>query len=142
MLEGCASGTLGKDAEFRTTKNGNPMLVFSIAANVGQDATQWVSILAFGSLADEWNDNLSKGSKVYVEGQLRLETFKGRDGEERQSLKILADLIRPMGARHRAETRKANRKRSDGPGAAPTPGNGHDGPPAAGHADLNDALPW
>ena len=67
-------GNVGQDPELRYTPDGNPVANFSIAVNrrrrVGdeyKDETEWFNIVCFSRTAENVNQYLTKGQKVYVE---------------------------------------------------------------------------
>jgi single-strand DNA-binding protein len=51
-------------------------------------------------LAEIADQYLSKGSKVYIEGRVRLNTYTGNDGQERSSMEVTASemmMLTPRG---------------------------------------------
>ncbi len=91
-------GYLGKDPEVRSFQNGGSVVTFSVAtseswkdANSGErrERTEWhyVSIKSdgLGKLAETY---LSKGSRVYLEGQLRTRRWKSQSGEDHSTTEI------------------------------------------------------
>jgi len=56
---------------------------------------------------------LKKGSQVYVEGQLRTRKWQDKDGQDRYSTEIRADVMRcSAGAKAAARTRDARARRT------------------------------
>jgi single-stranded DNA-binding protein len=53
------------------------------------DAVQWVSVAVFGKAA-ETAGNLKKADRVYVEGSIKLDKWRGPDGAERHNLNVAA----------------------------------------------------
>ena len=51
--------------------------------------------MCFGSLAENVAESCRKGSRVVVAGKLEDETWTGRDGQERTTVKVVADAIGP-----------------------------------------------
>ena len=88
-IEAALFGTLGKDAEARTSKNGKPYLRLNIAVSEG-DATTWVSAMVFDERAIAVADALVKGARVYLEGRLSLNEWTTSDGVTRTGLSILS----------------------------------------------------
>lgn len=94
FLKGIAVGNLGSDIEIKYSAQGNAYCNFSIATSEGvknkegnfENLTTWIKCLVFGKLAENCGKNLSKGSKVYIEGRLREEKWTDRDGNEKSSL--------------------------------------------------------
>ena len=82
-------GNLGSDPEMRYTPNGNPVTSFTVATNrryktaegEDRDETEWFRVSAWNRLAENCNQFLQRGSKVYVEGRLTSRTYVGNDGE-------------------------------------------------------------
>jgi single-stranded DNA-binding protein len=59
-----------------------PYLRANIRVGDGE-AAQWVGVLAFDEQAIAAADKFVKGARVYVEGRLTLDKWKGQDGAER-----------------------------------------------------------
>jgi single-stranded DNA-binding protein len=71
-------GTLGCDAEAKTSKAGKPYLRLNIRVGDG-DALQWVNCTSFDPDALAAAERLVKGAKVYVEGRLTLDEWTSND---------------------------------------------------------------
>jgi single-stranded DNA-binding protein len=81
-------GFLASDAEQRTSQAGKPWVRMRVG--VGKDdAMQWVSVAVFGKAA-ETATTLKKADRVYVEGTIKLDTWRGNDGIERHGLSVAA----------------------------------------------------
>jgi single-stranded DNA-binding protein len=81
-------GFLAADADARTSKAGKPWV--RLRVGVGRDDDlQWVSVSVFGKAADT-AATLKKGDKVYCEGSIKLDTWRGNDGVERHTLAVAA----------------------------------------------------
>ena len=94
------SGNLGANPELRHSKKGTPVCNLSLAANErdkvdGQwvDHTEWHNIVVFGRQGEVCAQNLSKGSRVLVEGKIRKRSYTDKSGVERKSLEIIADRV-------------------------------------------------
>ena len=100
-------GNLGKNPEMRYTPTGVPVTTFSVASTFKRtsdsgekvEETTWFNVSAFNTLAEAANTYLSKGSKVYVEGRLKLRTYDRRDGTPGASLDVAASHIEFLSAR-------------------------------------------
>jgi single-strand DNA-binding protein len=97
-------GNLGSDPEQRFLQNGGAVCNFSIATTEyylkggeQKERTEWHRIVFFGRLAEIAEEYLSKGSNVYVEGSLRTETWEDRDGNKRQTTKIIGSKLIMLG---------------------------------------------
>ena len=89
-------GVLGKDPELRTSKTGNAFATMNVAVTVGKaddgkDISQWVRVACFGETAETIAAKARKGDRVYVEGQLTLNTWADKTtGEIKTSLNVAA----------------------------------------------------
>ena len=76
-------GFVGNDAKLKTTKNGTPVAVLSVATKAswknskgGYDSrTEWHRCTLWGKLA-EFAGKLEKGAHVQIEGELRYREYK------------------------------------------------------------------
>jgi single-strand DNA-binding protein len=92
-------GNLGRDPEMKYTDSGKAVVRFSIATNEsykGQDgnlvkATEWHNIVAWGKLAELFNQFLKKGKKIYVEGKIRTRSWDDKEGIKHYMTEIIAD---------------------------------------------------
>lgn len=97
------TGHLGGDAERRAIPSGTTVLSFSVACKVGhgeRESTVWFRCQIWGKRAEgRLQEFLTKGSRVYVSGELRTSTWQSRDGGERTSLDVNVDRLDLLGAR-------------------------------------------
>lgn len=95
-------GNLGNEPEMRFTPSGRPVTSFRVATNwryttpdgERREETEWFSVVAWGRLAEQCNQFLTKGRLVYVEGRLRLRMWDGQDGQRRARNEIVADRVK------------------------------------------------
>ena len=81
-------GFLAADADARTSKAGKAWT--RLRVGVGRDdEVQWVQVACFGKAA-ETAATLKKGDRVYCEGSIKLDTWRGNDGVERHTLAVAA----------------------------------------------------
>lgn len=92
-------GNLGSKPELKYTKTGLTFVSFSVATteNYTKDGqklsnTEWHNIDAWGRLAETAAAYLNKGSKVFVQGKLKTETYE-KMGEKRYITKIVANRV-------------------------------------------------
>ena len=104
-------GNVGQDPELRYTPDGNPVANFSIAVNrrrkVGdefKDETEWFNIVCFSRTAENVNQYLSKGQKVYVEGRFQSSEYVGQDGNQRKSFEVIANDVTFHSTKSEAES--------------------------------------
>ncbi len=94
-------GNLGRDPEMRYTPNGNPVTSFRLATGrtyttsdgERKQDTEWFTVVAWNQLAEQCNQYLAKGRRVYVEGRLKSNTWTGQDGQSRFSNEIIANRV-------------------------------------------------
>ena len=76
-------GNLGRDPEVKYTQQGTAIAQFSVAtterwndkAGKLQEHTEWFAVKTFGRRAEIVGENLHKGSRVYLEGPKRTESW-------------------------------------------------------------------
>jgi single-strand DNA-binding protein len=72
-------GNVTKDAVLRRTQNGDAVLGFSVARTDRRtDKTTYVDCSLWGKRADALSPYVTKGTKVYVEGELGTREYEGR----------------------------------------------------------------
>ena len=94
-------GNVGSEPEMRSTPNGNPVTSFSVATNrryttadgERKEETEWFTVVAWGRLAEQCNQFLTKGQRVYTEGRLHTRTWEGQDGQKHQRSEIVANRV-------------------------------------------------
>ncbi len=75
-------GNVGQPPETKTLRNGTLLTMASVATNERfkqgdewKDRTEWHSVLFYGKLAEIARDYLHKGSKAYIEGRIRTDSW-------------------------------------------------------------------
>jgi single-strand DNA-binding protein len=104
-------GNLGRDAELRFTGGGAAVSKFSVATTEsfkGRDGekkeeTEWHRISYWGKNAETLSQYLLKGKQVYIEGRLRTEKWKDKEGNDRTSVEVKADRVVLLGGGPRRE---------------------------------------
>ena len=95
------TGRIGSDAELKYLPTGNALATFSVAADDAKkaegDQAEWVRVTVWGEAAEELAPRLVKGTRVYVEGRMKLEQWQAKDGAQRSTLKLSAWTCTPMG---------------------------------------------
>lgn len=99
-------GNLCNDPEKRSTADGTPVASFTVAVNrrdrgaqAGQDA-DFFRVTAWRKLAENCVAYLRKGRKVAVTGEVRLNTYDGRDGKTHATMEVNAqdvEFLTPKG---------------------------------------------
>ena len=94
-------GNLGRDPEIRFTQAGKKIANFSIATSESwrdrqsgerRERTEWHRIVVFSEgLADVVEKYVKKGSKLYIEGQLRTRKWQGQDGRDNYTTEVVLE---------------------------------------------------
>lgn len=101
-------GNLGNDPEMRQMPNGGSVANVSVATSekwkdkqtgAQQERTEWHRIVFFNRLAEVVGQYLTKGSKVYVEGQLRTRKWQDKEGQDRYTTEIVAGQMQMLDSR-------------------------------------------
>lgn len=90
-------GNLTRDPELRQTPQGQSVTSFSLALNRSykdgsgewQEATDYVDITVWGTLAEQVHERLQKGSKALCSGRLQSRSWE-QDGVKKNKLEVLA----------------------------------------------------
>ena len=94
-------GFVGKEPEVRHTQAGQKVASFTMATNEywrGPDGkanskTEWHKIVAWGKLASSVENNVAKGSYLYIEGKMQTRQWENREGKKQYTTEILAREI-------------------------------------------------
>lgn len=98
------AGTLGRDAELKTTNSGDSILNFSVADSVNRDKTIWWNCQLWGKRATSLADYMKKGQSVTVSGPVSENEWTDKDGVIRKTLQIrVSDVALQGGRRGEAE---------------------------------------
>ena len=97
-------GRLGRNPEGRYTPSGTSTARFSIATdeswidsdNNKQEHTEWHDVEAWGKTADFVTQYLKKGQLVCVEGKIRTQSWKDKDGNPRKKTEIVCQNVTPL----------------------------------------------
>lgn len=99
-------GNVTRDIQLRYTPAGTPVTEVGMAVNdrrKGQngewiDETTFVDVTFWGRTAEVAAEYLSKGSPVFVEGRLKLDTWE-KDGQKNYKLRVVCDRMQLLGGR-------------------------------------------
>jgi single-strand DNA-binding protein len=93
-------GNLGRDPEARYAQSGMTICKLSVAVtekvkdgDAWKDETEWFRVTVFGKTAENAAQYLQKGRQVYVEGRLKTEKYKDKDGVEKVSVEVIASNV-------------------------------------------------
>jgi single-strand DNA-binding protein len=135
-------GNLGQDPETRTFPNGGQVCNLRIATSETwkdkasgerKERTEWHTVAIFAEpLAKIAAQYLSKGSKVYIEGQLETRKWKDQSGADRYSTEV---VLRP----YRSELVLLDGKKDEG---GKFPGPNDNVPMPHGLGSIDDEIPF
>jgi single-strand DNA-binding protein len=119
-------GNLGRDAELRFTGTGTPVAKFSVATTEtykGRDGekkeeTEWHRINLWGKSAETLAQYLIKGKQVYVEGRLKTQKWKDKEGNDRTTVEVTADRVTLLGGGPRRDAAEREEAAGDDTRAA------------------------
>ena len=72
------AGNIGKDAEVRSTPNGDRVAGWSVAVNEGKDRTTWFSCSLWGDRAEKLAPFIRKGDRIAVSGSVSARAHDGK----------------------------------------------------------------
>lgn len=135
-------GNIGRDPEIRSMQNGGKVCNLSIATserwkdkNSGeqQERTEWHRVVIFDDrLVDVCERFLSKGRKVYLEGELQTRKWTDQQGQEKYATEIVL-------RKFRGQLVILDSKQTDSDTRQIDTGDDWQGPPAG---DLDDEIPF
>lgn len=104
------TGRFSRDPESKYTSTGTAMLTLSVAVHENarqtmdraDTETTWVCCVVWEERAGELDQVLTKDSRIYVEGRLKLDRRVAHDGQQRAGLSVSAWVVQPMGVGRRA----------------------------------------
>ena len=140
---------LGRDAEIRTTSQGESVATLALAFSYGRKGsdgnrpTQWVDAALWGKRAEALAPYLLKGGLVSVSLEdVHIETFDGKNGPGHKLAARVVDV--ELASPKQAGAAPAQQQR---PAPAPRGDDGAGGPPAghpasSGFSGMDDDIPF
>lgn len=160
-------GNLGQDPETRYRPSGDAVTNCTLATSETwndkqsgqpQERTEWHRVVFFNRLAEIAGEYLRKGSKVYVEGQLRTRKWQDQTGQDRYTTEIVAKEMQMLDSRgggqgagyddggyqprqpHQPPAQRGSP--SDPPHQYTAGQNSPSPPPPGGFDDFDDGIPF
>ncbi len=142
-------GNLGADPETRYLPSGEAVTNIRVAttdkwkdktSGEMKEATEWHRIAFFGRLATIAGEYLKKGSQVYVEGSLRTRKWQDKEGQDRYSTDIRADVMQMLGRREGSGEPREQKEPAESRAAEPRPAAAKK--PAGKFDDMEDDIPF
>lgn len=146
-------GNLGADPEVRHLEANKMVANFNIATTESYqnrngervDQTEWHRIELWDGLAGVAEKYLKKGSKVFIEGKIRTESWTDKDGVNRQTTKIRATGMTMLDSRQGGSQEGGGAPAYSAPASNPAvPSSDFSGSsaPMGGGSDDLDELPF
>jgi single-strand DNA-binding protein len=144
-------GNLGRDPETRYMPDGGAITNISVAttdkwkdkSGEMQEKTEWHRVAFFGKLAEIAGEYLKKGSQVYVEGRLQTRKWQDKDGQDKYSTEIVANVMQMLGSRQGMGGARGGDSDGGEREGASRPASKPAGKPAGGKfEDFEDDIPF
>ena len=145
-------GNVGQDPEIRTFQDGGKVANFSLATSetwkdkaTGEkkERTEWHRVVVFGPMADVVEQWVTKGSKLYVEGEMRTRKWQDQSGQDRYTTEVVVQgfgtTFKLLGNRQSDQSSGADDRYGgyrDERGAGPEGGQIHD------PDQIDDEIPF
>lgn len=107
-------GNLTKDVKLTTTQGGTNIVTNTIVSfhkkmvnGELKEENCFLDIVVFGKMAENMNQYLRKGSKVFVEGRLSQDTWQDKEGKTRYSYKVIVETMKFLDSKAKAEHTQA-----------------------------------
>ena len=95
-------GHLGREPEMRYTPSGRPVTSFSVATTrtwnspdgERREETEWFNVVAWAKLAEQCNQLITKGRRVYIEGRLQTRSWDDKEsGQKKYRTEVVANVM-------------------------------------------------
>ena len=133
-------GNLGDDVDMRVTPNGTAVANIRIACNwktKDSEGVEWISVAAFGRLAEIMGEHLRKGSKIYLSGRMQSRKWQDQRGKDNYRTEIIANEMQMLDSRGG----DAPQQRSSG-GSSGANSRTHAAPPQVFDDSFEDDIPF
>ena len=96
-------GRLAQDPDVRYTQGGKAVASFNLAVNrfgggsAQKESADFIPIVAWEKLAEICGNNISKGSKILVEGRLQIRSYEAQDGQRKRITEVVAQSVEFLG---------------------------------------------
>lgn len=112
-------GRLTRDPEVRYSQSGKAVCTFSIAVDrrikkEGDNNTDFFTCVAFGKTGEFVEKYFSQGKRIAIEGNIQNDSFTGRDGTKRNSVRIICDNVEFADGKGEGKKPEAKREEEEG----------------------------
>lgn len=119
MISASMPGRLGNDATTQSLSSGTQIVKFSIAVKVGRDNTEWVNCVMWGERGMKLLPHLKKGTQVWVAGEMGVNRYQSKSGEDKASLDLNVQSFEFVGSKPSDDRQQASSPVDDGLGDIP-----------------------
>jgi single-strand DNA-binding protein len=110
-------GNLTRDPELRYIPSGTAVTEIGLAVNDRRkgangewiDETTFVDVTLWGRQAEVATEYLSKGSPVFIEGRLKLDSWQDKEGQKRSKLRVVGTQMQMLGSKGQGGGKPAGR---------------------------------
>lgn len=97
-------GRVTQTPKLKYLSSGTAVLDLGIANNTYQgqskgEIVNWLNVTVFGKRAESCEKYLDKGSQVVIQGKLNYQSWETKDGQKRNTVKIIADTVQFIGGK-------------------------------------------
>ena len=104
-------GNLTRDPELRYIPNGTAVADLGLAVNRNYTSregerktdTCFVDVVVWQKSAESCKEYLQKGSPVFVEGRLQLDTWENKQGEKRSKMRVVAERVQFLSSSQKSQ---------------------------------------
>jgi single-strand DNA-binding protein len=147
------TGNLTRDPELRSTQNGTSVCSLRLAVNTRrrsaagewEDKPNFFDITVWGAQGENCNRFLSKGRPVAVDGRLEWREYTDKQGNNRQTIDVIADSVQFLGGGREEGQSSGNGGGFTPSSDIPTDTTDFAGAPAGGGGDSSppdDDIPF
>jgi single-strand DNA-binding protein len=142
-------GNLGRDPETRFMPSGGAVTNVSVATSKSwrdresgeqKERTEWHRVVFFNRLAEIAGEYLKRGSKIYLEGELRTREWE-REGQKHYTTEIVANEMQMLDSKGSMEGGGMPPTTGPGTGATATSASNQDFAPPPSD-DFDDDIPF
>jgi single-stranded DNA-binding protein len=98
MIRALLTGQLYGDPQARTSQAGKPFATAKVRADGKDGAVLWISIVAFGDLADRLLE-LKANTALALSGKLEVSAYTAKDGQPAAGLSVVCDQLATLKAK-------------------------------------------
>ncbi|MEE3324173.1 MAG: single-stranded DNA-binding protein [Methanosphaera sp.] len=105
----CLVGRITTDPELRTTTTGKETTKVNLAVNrfgasEEQQSTDFIPIVMWNNTAQNFCKYQKKGNQIAVEGELRIDNYKDKEGNTSKNVYVLVDKVEYLSQKKEEDT--------------------------------------